>query len=92
MPLKPGSEPANVGSPEDYSADHPAEHPSDWGWHGEWGVWRQIGGWISALILVLMTTATHYNAAGEIALLSTAALLVVGLIWDIQRQRTAWRR
>lgn len=92
MPLRPGSEPANVGSPADYTADHPTEHPSDWGWHGEWGKWRQIGGWISAVILVLMSTATHYNHAGTVAVLGFAGIVVIGLLWDIHRQRTAWRR
>lgn len=37
MALKPGSEQPDIGAPEDYVHDHPSEHPSDWGWHGEWG-------------------------------------------------------
>jgi len=44
------------------------------------------------IILLLMITATHYNGAGAVGLIATAALLVIVLVWDIQRRRTAWRK
>ena len=28
------SEKPDLNVPEDYKADHPDEHPTDWGWHG----------------------------------------------------------
>jgi Flp pilus assembly protein TadB len=90
--LKPGSEQPELGAPEDYVAHHPEEHPSQWGWHGEWGRWARISGWVVVIILLVMLTATHYNAAGAIALISSAALLVIALLWDIQRRRTSWRQ
>jgi len=90
--LKPGSEPPDTGAPEDYAHDHPREHPSDWGWHGEWGRWARVAGWVCVIILLLMITATHYNGAGAVALTATAALIVIALVWDIQRRRTAWRK
>ena len=65
MALKPGSEPPDTGAPEDYVHDHPREHPSDWGWHGEWGRWARVAGWVCVIILLLMITATHYNGAGH---------------------------
>ncbi len=72
---------------------NPPEKVSDWGWHGDFGKAARIGGWIPVIALVLMATksVTHYNDAGTVALLVTAALLVVGLAWDIRRRRTAWR-
>jgi hypothetical protein len=90
--LKPGSEAPNTGSPEDYAADHPKEHPSDWGWHGEFGRSAHVAGWVVVAILLLMLTTTHYNNAGSVALILTAAGLVVALIWDVQRRRTSWRK
>jgi hypothetical protein len=89
--LKPGSEPPNTGAPEDYAADHPTEHPSDWGWHGEWGRAARIGGWLVVVILLVMSTATHYNGTGTLSLIAVAAGLVVALLWDINRRRTSWR-
>ena len=69
MALTPGSEKPNVGAPDDYAADHPSDHPSDWGWHGEWGRWARISGWVVVVLLLLSTTATHYNGAGALALI-----------------------
>ncbi|MHA3703599.1 DUF2631 domain-containing protein [Jatrophihabitans sp. YIM 134969] len=90
---KPGSElDAHEGQPADYVHDHPTETPEDWGWHGEWGKYARIGGWVSAIILILMATATHYNKAGQVALFAFAALLVVALIRDAVVRRTSWRR
>jgi hypothetical protein len=90
--LDPHSEQADLSLPEDYKADHPDEHPTDWGWHGEWGRAAHVAGWICVIILVLMVTATHYNESGTAWLLGFAAALVVGLVWDMQRRRNAWRK
>lgn len=90
--LDPHGEPPDLGSPEDYTADHPDEHPTDWGWHGEWGRVGRVGGWVAAVILVLMATSTHYNASGTAWLLLFAAALVGYQVWDIRRRRDSWRR
>jgi hypothetical protein len=91
MALNAHSEQPELGSPDDYAAHHPEDHPSDWGWHGEWGRASRIGGWVVAVILLLMTTATHYNGAGAFALVAFALFLIGTLVWDIQRRKNAWR-
>ena len=92
MALNAHSEQPDLSLPDDYKADHPNEHPTDWGWHGEWGRAARVGGWLVAVVLVLMTTATHYNGMGTLWLLLSAGGIVLMLIWDIQRRRNAWRQ
>jgi hypothetical protein len=67
------------------------ERPEDWGWHHEFRSGRQIGGWLSFLILLALLTTTHYNKAGTVGILLTMIALAGGLIWDRQRRRTQWR-
>ena len=74
----------------DSHGDH--EQPSDWGWHGEFRKTARVMGIICVIILVLMLTATHYNFSGGMWLLITAIAISVGLIWDFQRSRNAWRK
>ena len=77
--------------PADYQAHHPDEHPEDWGWHGEWGRAARVAGWVVAVILLVMITATHYNGQGTLFLSLFAAGLVVALVWDRHRRKNAWR-
>jgi hypothetical protein len=90
--LNPHSEQPDLSLPEDYQAEHPDEHPSDWGWHGEWGRAARIAGWVTAGILLLMITATHYNGMGTLYLCLFAGGIIAGLLWDIQRRKNAWRQ
>lgn len=92
MALEPHSEQPDLSSPPDYAAHHPDEHPTDWGWHGEWGRGARIAGWVVTVILLLMITTTHYNGAGTVALVSFASMLVIALLWDAQRRKNAWRQ
>ena len=69
----------------------PHETPEDWGWHHEFRSGRQIGGWLSFLILAALLTTTHYNGAGAVAIVLTMLVLAGGLIWDRHRRRTQWR-
>jgi Protein of unknown function (DUF2631) len=71
---------------------HVTERPEQWGWHADLGKPAQIAGWATVIVLLLGTTATHYNGAGDVALLATAGILVVALIWSARAKRTAWRR
>jgi hypothetical protein len=86
------SEQPDLSLPDDYKAHHPDEHPTDWGWHGEWGRAARIGGWVVAIILLLMITATHYNLEGALSLGLGAALLIVMLMWDRHARKNAWRK
>lgn len=91
MALEPHSEDPHLGMPEDYARVHPTERPSDWGWHGEWGRTARVAGWIVAVILLLMITATHYNFSGAAWLIAIAAGLVTALTWDTHRRWDSWR-
>ena len=73
-------------------AEHPHERPEDWGWHADLGKPARIAGWLSAVAVLIMTTATHYNLAGTWALILTAAAIVGGLLFDARRRKTSWRR
>ncbi|MGI8678545.1 MAG: DUF2631 domain-containing protein [Jatrophihabitans sp.] len=92
MALNPHSEKPDLALPEDYKHDHPNEHPEEWGWHGEWGRAARIGGWVSAILLLLMATSTHYNAQGTLFLGIIAGMLVVVLFWDARRRKNSWRQ
>lgn len=92
MALNPHSEQPDLSLPEDYKADHPDEHPTDWGWHGEWGRAARVAGWVVIAILLVMITATHYNGMGTLYLCLFAAAMIIGQILDHQRRKNAWRR
>ena len=91
MALEPGSEQQDLSLPDDYRHDHPEEHPEMWGWHGEFGRWTRVAGWFVAIVLVLMATSTHYNEQGTLFLGLTAAGVLIGLLWDRQKRKNAWR-
>ncbi len=72
---------------------HPVEHeqPEDWGWHGRSGRWAQIAGWLTVLAMLSYTWGNHEGRMEDLWLFGIAAFLVVILLWDIRRKRTAWR-
>jgi hypothetical protein len=45
-----------------------------------------------AIVLLLMITATHYNAQGTLFLSLSAGLLIVMLLWDRNRRKNSWRQ
>lgn len=91
MALGSDSEQTDLSLPKDYQADHPSEHPTDWGWHGEWGRAARIAGWVVAAILLVMITATHYNESGTAWLVFFAACIVVALLIDMHARKRRWR-
>lgn len=91
MALDPHSEPPDLAAPAEYRRDHPDEHPTDWGWHGEWGRAARVAGWVVTAILLLMITTTHYNFSGGEWLILFATALVLVLSWDHRRRTNTYR-
>jgi len=67
------------------------ERPEDWGWHGEFGRWARVAGWLSAGLLVLLNFTNRYTRTESVWLFGIAALLVLLLIRDWYRRKNAWR-
>jgi hypothetical protein len=72
---------------------HPIEEerPEDWGWHGHAGKWGQIAGWLGVLSLLTYLWGNHEARMEDVWLVGIAAGMVVLLLWDLRRKRTAWR-
>jgi hypothetical protein len=85
------SEQPDLSLPDDYKSHHPDEHPTDWGWHGEWGRGSRIGGWVVAAILLVLMTATHYNLMGQLFLGIGAGLIIVLQLVNRHARKNAWR-
>jgi hypothetical protein len=80
---------AGVTDPSETPVRH--ERPEDWGWHGAFGVWARVGGWISVGALCLMNVTTYYNTAQAPWIYGIAGLLVLILVRDRFRRKNAWR-
>ncbi len=85
----------HVGSVDAAGPDQPPhrhERPEDWGWHGEFGKWARIVGWVAVVVLLLQNVTTYYNTAQAPWLYGIAALLVLLLVRDRYRRKNAWRK
>jgi hypothetical protein len=76
---------------EDGTPGHRHERPEDWGWHGGWGRWARVGGWLCVALLIGLNFTTRYNRVESVWLYGVAALLVALLIRDWYRRKNAWR-
>lgn len=79
----------------------PAEEPSvEWGWHGGFPKGTQIAGWFCTFAMVMMLIGNHQGIlsggngfiSADIWLIGIAAAMAVGLLYDLRRRRTSWRR
>lgn len=78
----------------------PAEEPSvEWGWHGGFPKGTQVMGWFSVVACLAMLIGNHQGilSGGHFKtedgfLVFIAAILVIGLLIDLRKKRTAWRR
>ena len=70
----------------------PADEPSAaWGWHGGFPRGTMIAGWITVLLLLLMTIGNHEGHIEDIYLVGFALLTAGGLIHQSLRRRRFWR-
>jgi hypothetical protein len=71
----------------------PLDEPSaEWGWHGGFPRGSVIAGWVSVVILLLLTIGNHEGSTEDIWLVGAAVLIAFGLILHAIRRRHAWRR
>jgi len=71
----------------------PRDEPSaEWGWHGGFPKGARIAGWITVVALLAMIYNNHENNTENVWLIAIAAGIVIGLLVEIKKKRTAWRR
>ncbi|NIJ13568.1 hypothetical protein FHU38_003912 [Saccharomonospora amisosensis] len=69
------------------------DEPSvEWGWHGTFPKAARAGGWFTAFVLFMMLIGNHEGQTENIWLVGLGSALVLGLLYDMARRRTAWRR
>ena len=77
------------------------EEPSvEWGWHGGFPKGTQIAGWFSVFACLVMLIGNHQGILSggdqfkveDIYLILVAVVLAIGLLIDLRRLRTPWRR
>lgn len=71
---------------------HDEDDPEIWGWHHTFHRGAQIGGWITAVILLVMTIGNHEGHVEDLWLAALALMIAAVLISDILKRRKAWRR
>ncbi|WP_191249441.1 DUF2631 domain-containing protein [Amycolatopsis deserti] len=71
----------------------PRDEPSaEWGWHGGFPKGGRIAGWVTVVVLLAMIYNNHENNTENVWLVGIAIAIVIGLLWEIKKKRTAWRR
>ncbi|GLY67099.1 DUF2631 domain-containing protein [Amycolatopsis taiwanensis] len=71
----------------------PRDEPSaEWGWHGGFPKATRIAGWVTAILMFAMIYNNHENNTENVWLIGIGLAIVIGLLWDLRRRRTAWRR
>jgi Protein of unknown function (DUF2631) len=82
---------AHADAHAEQSAPHRHERPEDWGWHGEFGRWARVAGWLSVGVLLLLNVTTYYNTAQSPWLYGTVVVIILILVRDRFRRKNAWR-
>ena len=67
------------------------DDPSLWGWHHTFGKGARAGGWIVAVILLLMCIGNHEGHVEDLWMFVVAGIMIAALIYDMVRRRKAWR-
>ncbi len=71
--------------------DAGTDDPALWGWHHTFAKGARIGGWIVAIVLLVMCIGNHEGHVEDLWLAVIALILVTILIHDMVRRRKAWR-
>lgn len=74
------------------AVDKHEEPSADWGWHGGFPLGTRIAGWFTAASMFLMLIGNHTGRTEDLWLIATGTVIVIALIIDRVRARTAWRR
>lgn len=74
------------------TVDKHEEPSAEWGWHGGFPRGTRIAGWFTAISMFLMLIGNHTGRTEDLWLLLVGSAIVVALIIDRVRARTAWRR
>ncbi|WP_424188543.1 DUF2631 domain-containing protein [Actinokineospora sp. G85] len=71
----------------------PADEPSaEWGWHGTFPKGTAIAAVFTALSMFFMLTSNTVSGTEHWWLAGTGAVILVGLLWKMNKDRTSWRR
>lgn len=71
----------------------PQDEPSaEWGWHGTFPKATRALGWFCAATLLIMLKGNHENNTENVWLVGLSLGLVIMLLLDLRKRRTAWRR
>lgn len=71
----------------------PRDEPSaEWGWHGGFPKATRFAGWFTVFALLVMLIGNHENNTENVWLVGLAVAVAIGLLLDMRRRRTAWRR
>ncbi|MGI5995493.1 DUF2631 domain-containing protein [Saccharomonospora viridis] len=71
----------------------PRDEPSaEWGWHGSFPKATRAGALVAGILMFVMLYGNHQNRTEDIVLIVIGATLILGVLFDIRRSRTAWRR
>jgi hypothetical protein len=71
----------------------PRDEPSaGWGWHGTFPKAARIAGWTSAIVMFVMIYNNHENNTENAWLIGTGLGIIILMLIDMRRRRTAWRR
>lgn len=71
----------------------PRDEPSaEWGWHGGFPKASRVAGWVSAILMFVMIYNNHENNTENVWLIGIGLAIIIGLLVDMRRRRTAWRR
>jgi hypothetical protein len=71
----------------------PEDEPSAaWGWHGEFPRGRQIAGWLTVVLLLLMIIGNHQGHTEDFYLVGFAVVIAFALVHDYRKRKRSWRR